>query len=94
MRKLLPFLILLAGCPPKPPVPPPTPTGGIPLCSVAANPKPVDVCPGIFTPQGLACVRCDAASSCVDRETMIYCVSGTCLSDRVCSYHLAPDSGQ
>jgi hypothetical protein len=49
-----------------------------------ALPRPEDVCNGMFTNSGLACVHC-AAAACIDRVDSIYCIKGSdCGLDPLC----------
>ncbi|MDE3097336.1 MAG: hypothetical protein KGK07_15215 [Chloroflexota bacterium] len=82
MRTLLAVALLtLAGCP-RPVTPPAAPpdavTGAPAACPVAVTPVSADVCPGRFTVEGLACVRCVGASGCLDAADEVYCVAGGC----------------
>lgn len=91
MRSLALVVLLLAGCPkPLPPVS--DPQLAIPLTVDGAGPCPPgtapgteDVCAGLFTSEGFACVRCAGAIGCVDVSSMVYCAAGPCLDDARCS---------
>lgn len=77
---------LLGGCPPLPGPSGPDPATWAPTppCGPLVVPTTEDVCDGIFTATGLACVRCKGHAGCIDVPDQIYCVSGSCFSDRRC----------
>ncbi len=77
------ILILSSGCPPKPP-PPPDPYSSSYCAQANNNVRSDDVCPGSFTVDGMACVRCPENSGCIDRAGLFYCSSGPCLTDPLC----------
>jgi hypothetical protein len=86
MRAAATLLLLLfsAACPPKPPTPPaslPTDAGA---CAVPAAPTASDVCDGMFTAAGYACVRCPNVSGCVDTTLQVYCAAPSCAADPLC----------
>ncbi len=84
-------LNLLTGCPrPVPrPAPPPSTDPGMPPCP-ATEATSAEVCDGLFTDEGLACVRCPGATGCLDVPTQVYCTEGPCLDDRKCRLEQAP----
>lgn len=86
-----------AGCPPKPTpqdLGPPRDLAAIGDLAVPAGvgacpigmPLPVatDVCDGLFTAEGFACVRCEAGG-CMDTVDKMYCVMDSCSSDKRCA---------
>jgi|GEM_PF-4618979 len=84
MRALILAALVFAGCPR--PVPPPVPITTItqiPTCP-PTEPTTAGVCDGLFTEDGLACVRCPGVGGCVDTATQIYCAAGACLEDARC----------
>ena len=85
-KLLLGLAGLLAGCPrPTPPVAVPGVVAPAPaLCSTGRDVSPEDVCDGLFTTEGLACVRCEGAGGCVDPEVVVYCATGPCALDPRC----------
>jgi len=96
-------LLVLCGCPPKPPIVAPIPTTeaqdmsqpdntapAVPACSTAAQLKQEDICDGFFTKNGLACARCSNVKGCVDSVLVMYCATGPCAYDPVCSYAADP----
>jgi len=85
MRALVLAALVLAGCPHPvpPPVPVPTTTTTIPSCP-PTEPTSAGVCDGLFTEDGLACVRCPNVGGCVDIATEVYCAQGACLDDARC----------
>jgi hypothetical protein len=85
-RALLIVAALLLGCHPRLPAHRvTTTTDGAPCPKTMALPSARDVCDGLFTRTGLACVRC-AAPACVDQTDVVYCIRGTdCGADPLCS---------
>lgn len=89
---LLLFAALSLTMCPAPPPPPPIPTPPVPsnllICSapLVAPPTPADVCSGMFTTDGWACVSCAGSSGCIDAGLGIYCAAGPCTSDPACSF--------
>jgi hypothetical protein len=86
---LVTVLLMIGGCPhPAPPVPFPSPDGptGVVDCAADAGGLPTteDVCDNLFIVEGYACARCPGPSGCRDTVDMVYCVVGTCLSDKLC----------
>lgn len=77
-------LALLCGCP-RPLPPPISSVPGMPTCGMT-SPTADDVCLGLFTPSGLACVQCPGVSGCYDAELAVYCVAGGC-ADTACEVH-------
>jgi len=96
MRNLLPlfaFVLFAACCHPNPPAPPlpPAPVDlaapAVGSCTLTPDVKPTDICPNLFTDEGLACVRCPGAEACIDQADEIYCVKSGCALDRLCKVH-------
>jgi hypothetical protein len=91
---LLLIVLALAACPPKPPpVPPPDsrvdmarPDMTTPYrACVGAQFTSAELCPGMFTAEGYACVRCTGDVSCLDQANQIYCLAEACLTDSRCT---------
>ena len=84
----LTVLLVISGCPhptPTPVTPPDGPVGVIDcVLEPAGLPTTEDVCDNMFTTDGYACARCPGGGGCRDTVDMIYCVVGTCLSDKRC----------
>lgn len=90
MKQLCMVVLCLAtlGCPrPPTPTPPIGPPKTVENCGPGLQlPTVDDVCDGMFTPEGLACVRCPNAQGCLNTFDVVYCVVGTCNSDTRCKY--------
>jgi hypothetical protein len=86
-------LAALASCTPNPPhiqpVKPPSiePQIDIKECPPKTSSLVDNVCDGLFTPEGLACVRCFGGEGCYNKPEIVYCVTGACLEDAKCRYH-------
>jgi hypothetical protein len=78
-------LILLTGCPPKPPLPPVTRVDlsatDTARCSAPIG-RPVP-CDGLFRPDGTPCAVCPGNDGCFYQPAAIYCVRGGC-GDAAC----------
>lgn len=74
-------------CKPAPPPVQHAPDGpiAIPNCAVVTMPRTEEVCDGMFTDDGLACVRCPIVGGCIDTLDQVYCIGkGGCLDDPLC----------
>lgn len=94
MRTLISIAVLmLCACPPRPnPNPnPPQPLAQdlapapMRACPAELAVSPSNVCGGLFTAEGLACVNCPGASGCLDEVDVVYCVAGACTADSRCA---------
>jgi hypothetical protein len=86
----LALMVALAACPPRPNPPvraAPDMAPSIPVCVPARNVTPANVCTGLYTADGLACVNCPGAAGCIDDIDSVYCITGGCLSDGRCAPH-------
>lgn len=77
MKRLLALLILSCAPLPAPQAPPRQA-----LCP-AILPSADEVCEGLFTSGGYACLACASAQGCFDEADMVYCAQGGC-SDPLC----------
>lgn len=85
MRTVLALLIgaTLVACPR--PTPQPVTIPNTPTTCASASPVTEDVCDGLFTVDGYACVRCPDATGCIDAVDGVYCTNGPCTEDPRCA---------
>lgn len=89
------LFLLLSGCKPAPPIKPVKPPSLDPQINIQECPPKTsslvdNVCGGLFTQEGLACVRCYGGEGCYNKPEIVYCVVGACLDDSRCKY-VPPD---